>query len=220
MPRRATAAIAAIVTLILAACGGGSESADTTGPPVTTQATPVTTEPQVTEPATTEATPSTTTAQTTEPAPTTTEPSIEDQITEASFRVYDLYWSCLRTPNNCDVGAGYLPESDAFMALTNTLEDLDAGGLYVGEDDVGYQVIDSIEIKDDHTAVTTCWWATGVLYLMPPSEGAEITVQNDSRESGLQVDEFVQDPQDGVWKIRRSDQLTTTEGENTCPAEQ
>lgn len=225
MPKRSTAAAIITMALALGACGGGSDSARTTEPPVVTDGTTtVPTEPNPTQQPPTESTTTTSStteppATSTEPAPTTTEPSVEVQVTEASFRVYDLYWSCLRMPGNCNVGSGYLPESDAFRALTNTVNDLAAAGLYVGEEDVGYQVIESIEIKDDHTAVTSCWWATGVLYLLPPIEGAEPTIQNDRRETARQVDQFVQDAADGAWKIRRSDQIELVAGENTCPPE-
>ncbi len=225
MPKRFSGAAPIIATIVLAACSGNSGATVGTDPPLDSDAATVpptsttSDEPAASEPApTTSSTPSSTT--TTEPSATTTVPSVEDEVTEASFRVYNLYWSCLRTPDQCDVGSGYLPGSDAFDALTNTVSDLAAAGLYVGEEDEGYHVIESIEIKDDHTAVTSCWWATGVLYLLPPIDGAEPTIQNDRRETARQVDEFVQDPEDGVWKIRRSDQIELVEGENTCPPEQ
>lgn len=225
MPKRFTAATVITMALALGACGGGSDAAKPTDPPPASGVnTTAATDPDPTQPpltASTTTTSSTTEPPTTstEPAPTTTEPSVEVQVTEASFRLYDLYWSCLRMPGDCSVSSGYLPESDAFRALTNTVNDLAAAGLYVGEEDVGYQVIESIEIKDDHTAVTSCWWATGVLYLLPPIEGAEPTIQNDRRETARQVDQFVQDAADGAWKIRRSDQIELVAGENTCPPE-
>lgn len=226
MPKRLSGATLITAAIVLAACGGGSGDTTSTDPPAVSgsvTAVPTTTmtaEPVDSEPATTSAATAAPTTVITTPAPTTTEQPVEEQVADASIRVYDLYWSCLRTPDDCDVASGYLPGSDAFGALTNTVNDLAAGGLYVGDEDVGYQVIESIEIKDDHTAVTTCWWATGVLYLLPPIEGAEATVQNDRMETARQVDEFVQDPDDGEWKIRRSDQIELVEDENTCPPEQ
>lgn len=226
MPKRLSGAALIAATIVLAACGGGSGDATSTDPPVVSDVdtadstTTIPAEPADSGPATTTAATAAPTVVTTAPAPATTEQPVEEQVADASLRVYELYWSCLRTPDDCDVTSGYLPGSDAFGALTSTVNDLAAGGLYVGGEDVGYQVIESIEIKDDHTAVTSCWWATGVLYLLPPIEGAEATVQNDRRETARQVDEFVQDPDDGEWKIRRSDQIELVEDENTCPPEQ
>lgn len=226
MPKRFTATTVITAAAALSACSGGSDTGGTTEPPPDTVVnTTVSTEPTATDTTTTESTTTTSTTtepppSTTEPAPTTTEPSIEDQVRAAAFDAYDGYWECLRDPENCDVGSRNLPGSPAFDRFAETTDDLVAGGLYVGEEDVGYMVIESIEINDDYTAVTSCWWATAVLYLTPPIEGAEPTIQNDLEESGRQIDEFVQDPEDGVWKIRQSEILTTTEGDNECPPEQ
>lgn len=225
MPKPRTTALVAALALTLAACGGGSESADTTGQATTTiERTPVTTEPPISEPSTPDTTPappptepSTTT---TEPAPTTTEPSVEDQVRAAAFDAYDVYWQCLRAPAACDPSAANLPGSDAFNAQTRTLDDLVEGGLYVGDEDVGYMVIESIEIKDDHTLVTSCWRLTAVLYFQPPIDGQPPTVQNDREGWGRQTDEFVQDPDDDVWKIRRSDVGEQGVDSNECPPEE
>ena len=177
MPKRFTAATVITVALALSACGGGSENADSSEPRPATGGTstvedgPDPSEPRATEPSTTTRSTTEPSTTTTEPAPTTTEPTVEDQVREASARVYDLYWSCLREPDTCEVGTGYLPQSDAFRAFTNTVNDLVAGGLFVGEESVGYMVIESVEVRDDHTAVTSCWWATGVLYLLAADRG-------------------------------------------------
>ncbi|MFK7919044.1 MAG: hypothetical protein AB8G14_13290 [Ilumatobacter sp.] len=226
MPKRLSGGTLITATTMLAACGTGSGDTTGTDPSLVSDAittvstTTIPVEIVDSEPPTSAAATSAPTTVTTAPAPTTTEQPVEEQVAVASLRVYDLYWSCLRAPNDCDIASGYLPGSDAFGALTNTVNDLSAGGLYVGEEDVGYQVIESVEVKEDHTAVTSCWWATGVLYLLPPIEGAEATIQNDRTETARQVDEFVQDPDDGEWKIRRSDQIELVEDENTCPPEQ
>jgi hypothetical protein len=220
MSKRSQIATMVIVVLALSACGGGSDSAGTTDPPITGQApaTEPVTEPTTNPPATDETVSSTSTT-TTEPAPTTTEPSIEDQVRAASTAAYNLYWECLRAPADCPIASWNLPGSDAFNAQTNTIADLVEGGLYVGAEDYGYMVVESIEIKDDHTAVTSCWYLTGVLYFHPPVEGAEPTIVNNTPGWGRQIDEFVQDPADGVWKIRRSDVGVQGANTNECPPE-
>ena len=42
-------------------------------------------------------------------------------------------------------------------------------GRYVGEEDPGYYVIESITVGPDGTTaeVVSCWWSTGVLYGPP-----------------------------------------------------
>lgn len=224
MPQRSTAATVVTVALALSACGGGSDNAVTTVPPLSAGEPSVESAPVPTEPADIE--PLTTTTSTTEPSTTTTEPStttvpsVEDQVRAAAARTYGEYWECLRAPENCDPGRSNLPGSDAFNAQTRTNTDLVEGGLYVGEEDPGYMVVESIEIKDDHTAVTSCWRLTAVLYFQPPIEGQPATVQNNTPGYSRQVDEFVQDPDDDLWKIRRSDLIEQEANVNDCPAEE
>lgn len=222
---RITALAAAVLALTLAACSGSDDEAA----PSTLESPGVTAAASTIEPPATDvvddtvATTSTTDASTTTtepPAPTTTQPSVEDQVRAAAFVAYDGYWECLRAPADCDTSSRTLPGSDAFNASTNGYDTMIEGGLFVGDEDPGYMVIESIEIKDDHTLVTSCWRLTAVLYFQPPIEGQPPTVQNDREGWGRQTDEFVQDPDDNVWKIRRSDVGEQGVDSNGCPPEE
>jgi hypothetical protein len=104
--------------------------------------------------------------------------------------------------------------------MTRTVSELQQYGFYVGDEPYGYMVIESIEQKEDHTLVTTCWRLTGVLYLQPPIEGAEPTIQNNTPGWGRETQQFVQDPADGRWKTRRGDTLEQGTGENLCPPDE
>jgi hypothetical protein len=220
-----TTALVVALALTLAACSGSSDDAtpSTLASPAATTSASTTEPPPVTDvvndtvaSSTTEATTSTTEP----PVPTTTQPSVEDRVRAAAMRTYDGYWDCLRAPDACNPGQSNLPGSDAFDAQTRTNAELADMGLFVGDEDLGYMVIESIEIKDDHTAVSSCWNLTAVLYLQPPIEGQPPIVQNDTPGYSRQVDEFVQDPEDDVWKIRRSDLIEQKANVNNCPPEE
>ena len=53
--------------------------------------------------------------------------------------------------------------------MINTMQALADRGRYVGEEDPGYYVIESITVGADGTTaeVVSCWWSTGVLYGPP-----------------------------------------------------
>ncbi len=53
--------------------------------------------------------------------------------------------------------------------MINTMQALADRGRYVGEEDPGYYVIESITVGADGTTaeVMSCWWSTGVLYGPP-----------------------------------------------------
>jgi hypothetical protein len=140
------------------------------------------------------------------------------EVTAAMQGAHDYYWECLRVPIDCDVGRFDIPGGDSHAVLTRTRDDLIAAELYVDAEDVGYMVIESVEPMEDHVLVTSCWYVTAVLYGPPGLDGA-LTVQNDTPSWGRQTDQFVRDPADGQWRIRRSDSLEEGEEENGCPPE-
>jgi hypothetical protein len=209
--------------MLITACNGSSAAEPTR--PSTTGAAPTAAAPTAPAPTTVTPTTTSTTTSTTTPAPittppTTAPPTIEEQVRAAAEEHYVTYWQCLRTPDTCPLDTVWLPGSDAHNAMTRTVSELQQYGFYVGDEPYGYMVIESIEQKDDHTLVTTCWRLTGVLYLQPPIDGAEPTIQNNTPGWGRQADQFVQDPSDGVWKVRRSDTLEGGSLENLCPPDE
>ena len=134
----------------------------------------------------------------------------------AASRFYDYYWQCLRKPAECDPTVVDAPDSDAFRSLTKTAADLVKGGFFVGAEDPGYMVIESVEQKADHVLVTSCWWLTAVLYGPPASPGGDPLVQNDTHGTMRAADQYAASP-DGSWKIRRGDTLSNKAGGNECP---
>lgn len=218
---RGAVAVIVIVAGGLNACGSGTEESNSASTTITISSAESTSSPS-TEVERTTLVPDNTAGSpsTSSDAPTTTEAaSIEDEVRTAAIRNYENYWDCLRRPELCDIGATTLAGSDAFNAFTATVEDLKAGGLFVGDEDVGYLTITSIEPLDDHTLVTSCWWSTGVLYVKPAIDGAQPVVQNNTPGTIRQADEFVQDPSDGEWKLRRSDVIEQIAEVNERPPE-
>ena len=215
-------AIALLALAVAGACGGGGKAVTSSTVSLSPSSTAITT---VSSPSTTPLPETTTGASTSSPVTTsaTTTSStlaIEEQVRVAAARFYDYYWQCLRQPAACDPSVVSPPDSDAFRSLTKTAGDLVKGGFFVGAEDPGYMVIESIDQAPDHVLVTSCWWLTAVLYGPPASPGGEPLVQNDTHGSSRQADQYVQRA-DGSWALRHSDTLTPANadvGVNTCPA--
>lgn len=213
--------VASAVTF--AACSDSGRASESTSPSSTAQTSSTastTTIADTTTSTTTSTTTTPTTAATTvaSTAGPTTMPTIEDQVRAAALRHYDTYWQCLRVPDACPLDSAWLAGSDAFDAMSQTVTDMSVNGFFVGDEDPGYIVVESVVVNADHTLVTSCWSLTGVLYLKPPVEGAEPTIQNNTPGWTRETQQFVQDA-DGVWKTRRGDTLELVAGENRCPPE-
>ena len=149
-----------------------STVSSTTGPSADTaepEPTPVATEAEISE--TTTSTTSTTSTVAATTTTTEAERSIEEleaEVAAAYELVYEGYWECLRSPLDCDTS--WLVEgSGSAVAMQNTMQGLADRDRYVGDDPVGYFVIESIEFNDDQTEATvvTCWALTAVLYTTP-----------------------------------------------------
>ena len=176
---------AVLLVVALSACSGGDDDASddptTTDvsdpPPVTTEAvepTDPTDSPTTTDPTTT--TNTSTTTSTTVPTPT-----VEEQIAADYQLIYDGYWACLRAPLNCDL-SWLVPGSGSEQAMISTMQALADRGRYVGEEDPGYYVIESITVGADGTTaeVVSCWSSTACLYgppVDPSSPGRLRTIQ-------------------------------------------
>ncbi len=95
-------------------------------------------------------------------------PTVEEQIAADYQLIYDGYWACLRAPLNCDM-SWLVAGSGSEQAMNNTMQALADRGRYVGEEDPGYFVIESITVGPDGTTaeVVSCWRSTGVLYGPP-----------------------------------------------------
>ena len=124
------------------------------------------------------------------------------------------YVDCLRKPSTCDVATFTADGSDARAAATKTVADLARGGFFVGDEDPGYVVIDSIVPRSDDVLVTTCEWSTMVLYGPPATPSGPPLVQNDTHGSTHIERQWVLEG--GTWKIRRSDTTGTAVGVNEC----
>lgn len=139
-------------------------------------------------------------------------------MTAAYLELYDAYWACLRAPELCDPIQLTASVGPARAALTKTVTDLVAGGLFVGDDDPGYVVVESVAIVDPATAVvSSCWWDTGVLYGPPATAGGEPIVINN-----LQVTsrfETTMALEGGRWLTSEEKRTERVEGENQCPLE-
>jgi len=171
-----------------------STVSSTTGPSADTaepEPTPVATEAEISE--TTTSTTSTVAATTTTTEAKRSIEELEAEVAAAYELVYEGYWECLRSPLDCDTS--WLVEgSGSAVAMQNTMQGLADRDRYVGDDPVGYFVIESIEFNDDQTEATvvTCWWSTAVLYTTPvdptrpPGPDNPPTVVNDTPSSGLQ----------------------------------
>lgn len=113
-------------------------------------------------------------------APTTTAVPVDAQVKADFLALYDAYWTCLRSPKDCDPTKLTASVGPARAALTKTVNDLVTGGLFAGTEDPGYVVVQSIIVAGPTTAtVTYCAWDTGVLY-GPPAKpgGAPVVVNN------------------------------------------
>lgn len=133
---------------------------------------------------------------------------------------YDSYWACLRSPDECDTSY-LLVGGPAEAAMQQTLEALSIRGRAVGDDPVGYFVIDRIVHEDlDTVTVTACWWSTAVLYgppidpTRPVSPSNPRTVANDVPDGGRQADRFVR--VGDAWRLELSTVLDDGFGEDPC----
>jgi hypothetical protein len=230
--RWVTGALLCVALLVPAACSGD----DTAGPPAeTVVAAPAPTSPPTTLPivpttadSTTTTTMSTTSTTTSTPTTTTTTtvaaPSLHDleaEVAAAYDEIYEGYWACLRAPLQCDTS--WLVEgSGSAEAMQNTMQALADRARYVGDDPVGYYVIESIEFDETRTeaTVTSCWWSTAVLYTTPvdpnrpPGPDNPPTVVADRPSSGYQVDRL--GLTDNGWSLRMAELLGDDSAENVC----
>lgn len=207
---RVAGGLACAALLLGCAAGDDSAGADPDEAPSTTETVEIgtTTDP----PTTTSPTTTTTVVATTTTIETTTtlaEPTLDDleaEIAAAYQERFDGYWACLRSPSTCDT-SWLAPGSPSEQAMLTTIEALVDRNRFVGDDDVGYFVIESVEVSDSRTqaSVLSCWWSTAVLYTTPadPSRPAgqdnPPTIVNNTPSSGRQVDEFVL--VDGRWLL-------------------
>ena len=143
---------------------------------------------------------------------------VADQVRAAAQAFVPYYVACLRAPSTCDVTTFTAEGSDARTAFTKTIGDLDRGGFFVGDEDPGYVVIDSIELKADHTLVTTCEWSTMILYGPPATPGGAAIVQNDTHGTTRIDRQWVLDG--GTWKVRHEDDRPGAVGVNECGPKQ
>ncbi|HEX4980128.1 MAG TPA: hypothetical protein VFV63_00435 [Ilumatobacteraceae bacterium] len=220
----------AVVVLVAALCACSDD--DSSDDPTTTAASESTPAPSTTEniditdpteppatAATTTTSTSTTTTSTTVPPPT-----VEEQIAADYQLIYDGYWACLRAPLNCDM-SWLVPGSGGEEGMINTMQALVDRGRYVGEEDPGYYVIESITVGDDgRTAeVVSCWSLTGVLYGPPVDPSRPVgpdnpaTLANNTPGSAIQTDQLALD--DSQWRLDATTAYEPTSDVNQCPAE-
>lgn len=207
------AVLAAGFIFALGACSDGSdESVDST----TAEETTTTSSTSVPASSSTAAATSTTSSTTTAVPPNTA--PVEDQVTSAYLELYDAYWDCVRAPALCDPTQLTASVGPARAALTKTVNDLVTGGFFVGDEDPGYVVVESVVIVDPATAVvSSCWWDTGVLYGPPATAGGDPIVVNN-----LQVTsrfETTMALEGAGWVTSEEKRTDRVEGENRCPAE-
>lgn len=219
--RRAWKAAASAATMI-AALGACSSSGDSST--ATTASSSVSTAPTVAPTTSTTSTtstsaPATTAASTTTTlAPTTTAVPVEARVKADFLALYDAYWSCLRSPKDCDPTKLTASVGPARAALTKTVNDLVTGGLFAGTEDPGYVVVQSITVAGPTTAtVTYCAWDTGVLY-GPPAKpgGAPVVVNNLHVTSRFETTMVLEG---GRWLTSEEKRTERVEGENRCPPE-
>lgn len=159
--------------------------------------------------------PSTTNAATASSPATSSATDVEIQTAVLGY--YDDYWDCLRAPADCDAARVTVEGSAAFDDLTAVAQTLDQNGLFVGSEETGYVVVESIDHRGDRASVTTCWWTTAVLYLQSPVDGDPPIAQTNPPTSGHQTYELVRDAADDAWRIERADQADDlTEDINQC----
>ncbi len=237
--RRGVASTLVVVALGLMACSGDDDGGapPPTDPPAAPTTTPApTTAPTTTTPTTTAATTTTPTTTPTTPTTTTTtsvaappptdppEPTVADleaEVAAAYDRIYDGYWACLRAPLDCDTS--WLVEgSGSAEAMQATMQGLADRDRYVGDDPVGYYVIEDIELNADGTEATvvSCWSLTAVLYTTPPDPTRPTgpdnppTVVNDTPGSLRQRD--VLERQSDSWAVSSSQGLEEIAQEDLC----
>ena len=215
--RRAWNAAASAATMVaaLGACSNsGGSSTSTSG------SSSVSTAPTVGSTTSTTSTnaPATTDASTTTLAPTTAAVPVDAQVEADFLALYDAYWSCLRSPKDCDPTTLTASVGPARAALTKTVNDLVTGGLFAGPEDPGYVVVQSITIAGPTAAtVTYCAWDIGVLY-GPPAQpgGAPVVVNNLQVTSRFETTMALEG---GKWLTSEEKRIERVEGENLCPPE-
>jgi hypothetical protein len=225
MHRSTLAAVVLVATLC--ACSGDDATDDTT-PTAVSESTPTTTTEDVdvtdpTEPPATTA-PMTTSTTTTTTTTTVPPPTVEEQIAADYQLIYDGYWTCLRAPLNCDT-SWLVPDSESAIAMTNTMQALADRGRYVGEEDPGYYVIESITLGADGTTaeVVACWWSTAILYGPPVDPSRPVgpdnpaTLANNTPDSGRELDRL--QLVNGRWVTGGNDLLDEGSETNVCPPE-
>jgi hypothetical protein len=219
--------LAAVVLVVaLSACSDDDRTDASTSQVSVSTRTPSTSDPVETDPTEPSATSaSTTTATTTSTTSTTVAPlTVEEQIAAAFQVFYDGYWACLRAPLNCDL-SWLVPDSESANAMNSTMQALFDRGRYVGEEDPGYYVVETITVGADGTTaeVVTCWWSTAILYGPPVDDSRPVgpdnpaTLVNNTHGSQRQVDRLRQI--DNRWLLEGSDALDEGVEANTCPPE-
>ena len=202
---------------LIAACGSGpTRRAATTSTGAALPTTAPTSAVVTSAPAPTSSTaphaPSVTASTTSTPVPTSV-PTV-DQVRTAAEAFAAYYVECLRKPNECDVAKYTVDASDARAAFTKTIGDLTTSGFFVGAEDPGYTVIESVDQQADFVLVKTCEWSTMVLYGPPATPSGPPLVQNDTHGTTHIERQWVLEG--GTWKIRRSDTTGTAVGVNEC----
>ena len=224
--------VALMLVAALCACSDddASDETTTTDVSVSTPVTPTTeaidvtdpTQPPVTAAPTTTSTSTTTTSTTT--STTAPPPTVEEQIAADYQLRYDGYWACLRAPLNCDT-SWLVPERESALAMQATMQALFDRGRYVGEEDPGYYVIESITVGTDATTaeVVSCWWSTAILYGPPVDPSRPVgpdnpaTVANNTHGSGRQLDRLSLVAT--RWLLEGTDAVGEESETNLCPPE-
>src|SRR4051794_25646417 len=204
------------VLVSLAACSDSGDSASSSTVTIPSSITSPASSSTSTIPASTAAALNTTTATSDPQVPTSVSPDV--QVKDAYVGLYDAYWVCLRSPTTCEPTTLTASIGPARAALTKTVTDLVTGGLFVGPDDPGYVVVESVKLSGPTTAtVNSCWWDTGVLYGPPAAAGGDPVIVNN-----LQVTSRFQTTMElegGKWLTSEETRTERTEGENRCPPE-
>ena len=219
--RRAWKAAASAATMIaaLGACSNSGDSSTSTTASSSVSTAPTVAPTTSTTSTTSTSTPATTSASTTTTlAPTTTAVPVDAQVKADFLALYDAYWTCLRSPKDCDPTKLTASVGPARAALTKTVNDLVTGGLFAGSEDPGYVVVQSITVAGATTAtVTYCAWDTGVLY-GPPAKpgGAPVVVNNLQVTSRFETTMVLEG---GRWLTSEEKRTERVEGENRCPPE-
>jgi len=218
-----------VLVAVLCACSDddASDDATTTEASVSTPAPTTTDDVDVTDPTqppATAAPATTTTTTTTSTTSTLPPPTVEEQIAADYQLIYDGYWACLRAPLNCDM-SWLVSGSGGEEGMINTMQALVDRGRYVGEEDPGYYVIESVTIGDDGATaeVVSCWRLTGVLYGPPVDPSRPVgpdnpaTLANNTPGSAIQTDQLALD--DSQWRLDATTAYEPTSDVNQCPAE-